>query len=56
MRLEGDTNETGATRVQYECYTNGKSAIRVKNFDFDNVTSENIFSYPYIRYMADERL
>ena len=32
------------------------SATRVKNFDFDNDTSENIFSYPYIIYMANERL
>ena len=26
------------------------------NFDFDNDTSENIFSLPYISYIANERL
>ena len=28
----------------------------MKNFDFDNGTSKNIFSHPYIYYMASERL
>ena len=28
----------------------------MKNFDFDNETSENIFSHPYISYMGKERL
>ena len=28
----------------------------MKDFDFDNDTSENIFSHPYIRYMANGRL
>ena len=28
----------------------------VKNFDFDNETSKNIFSHPYIYYMVSERL
>ena len=32
------------------------SATRVKNFDFDNDTSKNIFSHTYIHYMASERL
>ena len=27
----------------------------MKNFDFDNDTSKNIFSHPYIYYMANER-
>ena len=27
-----------------------------ENFDFDNDTSKNIFSHPYIYYMASERL
>ena len=27
-----------------------------KNFDFGNDTSENIFSHPYISYIANERL
>ena len=31
-------------------------ATRMKNFDFDNGTSENIFSHPYIIYKANERL
>ena len=32
------------------------SATRVKNFDFNNDTSKNIFSYPYIYYRVSERL
>ena len=32
------------------------SVTRVKNFDFDNDTSKNIFSHLYIYYMASERL
>ena len=28
----------------------------MKNFDFDNDTIKNIFSHPYIYYMASERL
>ena len=54
-----DTNNTSATRVrqkQQECYTNNTSATLVKNFDFDNDTSENIFPDPYISYIANERL
>ena len=54
-----DTNATRLTRVRHErheCYTNNTSATRVKNFVFDNYTSENIFSHPYISYMANERL
>ena len=47
-----DTSDTSATRtvwVRRECYTNDTSAIRVKKFDFDNNTSENIyFSHPCI--------
>ena len=35
---------------------NDKSAAQVKNFDFDNDTRENIFSHPYISYMANEKL
>ena len=49
-------SETRATRVRQECYTNDTSATRVRNFDFNNYTSENIFSHPYISYMANERL
>ena len=32
------------------------SATRVKNFDFDNHTSENTFLHPYIIYIANKRL
>ena len=56
MQHECNTNDTSATQVQHECYTNDTSATRVKNFDFDNDTSKNIFSHPYIYYMASERL
>ena len=58
-RCECNTSATLATRVlheRHECYTNDASATRVKNFDFDNDTDRNIFSHPYIYYMASERL
>ena len=45
-RSERDTIATQMTRVQK----------RVKNFDFDNDMSENIFSHPYISYMANQSL
>ena len=32
------------------------SATRVNNFDFDNDKSENIFSHPYIGYIAKRKL
>ena len=35
---------------------NDTSVTRVNNFDFDNDTSETIFSHPYISYIANERL
>ena len=54
-----------ATRVQrkwHKCDTNATewdtidtSATRVKIFDFDNDTSENIFSHSRISYMTNER-
>ena len=47
---------TQRTRVQHECYTNDTRATRVKHFDFDNDTSENIFFTPYISYIANDRL
>ena len=56
MRHECDTSVTRTTQVRYECYTNHTSGTQVKNFDFDNETSKNIFSQPYIYYMASERL
>ena len=45
-----------ATQVRNECHTNNTNATRVKNFDFYNYTGKNIFSHPYINYMASERL
>ena len=50
---------TNATRVRHKYYTNNKSTTWLKNFDFVNDTSENIFSHPYIYYiyyMEIERL
>ena len=44
--------DTSATRMRHECYTNDTIATQVKNFDFDNNTSKNIFSHPYVYYMA----
>ena len=32
------------------------NATPVKKFSFDNYTSKNIFSHPYIYYMASERI
>ena len=51
-RHECDTSATRARRVRHECYR----ATRVKILDFDNSKSENIFSHPYISYMANKRL
>ena len=54
-----NTSETRATqtkRLRHECYKNNTSATRVKNFDLDNYTSKNLFSYLYIYYMVSERL
>ena len=56
VQHEWDTSDTSATRVLYECYTNDASTKRVKYFDFDNSTGKNIFSQPYIYYMASERV
>ena len=44
------------TRVEHECYTNNTSATQVKNIDFDNGTSKNIFSQLYIYYMTRKKL
>ena len=41
---------------QHEYDTNKTIVTRVKNFDPDNATSEDIFSYPNISYMANKRL
>ena len=51
-----DTSATLTTRVPHERYTDDTRATRVKNFDFRKDTSKNIFSHPYIYYMASERL
>ena len=56
MRHECDTNNTNATRIRHEQHECDTSATRVKNFDFDNDTSENIFSHRFISYMANEKL
>ena len=66
-RHECDTSATLVTRVRHECDTSATrvlyerhecdtSATLVKIFDFDNGTSKNIFSHPYIYYIASERL
>ena len=44
---EGHKCETSATSVRQNCYTNDTSATRVKNFDSDNDTRENIYSHQY---------
>ena len=53
-----DTNDTSTTQGRHECYTNDSTAIRVRNFHFDNDTNENILqkTQPYISYMANEIL
>ena len=51
-----NTSARCTTRVQDECYRNNTSVTWVNNFDFDNDTSNNIFSHPYIYYTASERL
>ena len=56
-RNKWDTTKTSETRVGkewLECDVNDTIATRVKTFDFDNDTSENIFSYPEISYMAND--
>ena len=42
--------------MQHECDTSNTSATPVKNFDFDNDMSKNIFLHPYIYYKTSERL
>ena len=57
-RVQHERNErdTSATQVRHECYTKDTSAAQVKNSDFDNGTSKNIFSHPYIYYIVSGRL
>ena len=60
VQKEWDTSNTSATQVRQECDTSATRTTRMphglKNVDFDNYTSKNIFSHPYIYYMASERL
>ena len=56
VRHEFNISETRATRVRQEGCTNNTSATREKKTNFDNYISGNIFSHPYISYMAMERL
>ena len=56
VQYKCNTTATRMTRVRHECNTKDTSATRVKKFDFDNDTGKNIFSHPYIYYMASERL
>ena len=66
MQHECNTSNTSTTRVRREQHEWNTNAARVlherhecntsENFDFDNNTSKNIFSHPYIYYMACERL
>ena len=66
-RHEYNTNVTGVRHERHECKTSAirvlheqhkcdTSVTRVRNFNFDNDTSENIFSQPYISYMVNERI
>ena len=54
-----DKSVTRTTRVRNEwreCHANDTSVTQVTKFGFDNDTSENILSYLYISYVANERL
>ena len=55
-RQEPDKSETRATRVQHKCNINATRMARVKTLEFDNNTSENMFSHSYISYMTNKRL
>ena len=48
VRHKCNTSATRTTRVWHECSTNDRSATLVRNFDFDNDTSENIFHTPIL--------
>ena len=48
---------TSARLDWHECDTSATQRHEsLKNFDLNNDTSENVLSYPYISYMANERL
>ena len=53
-RYEYSTSATRATFLRHKCYTNDMAATRVKYFNFDNETGENIFSHPYISYITNK--
>ena len=55
-RHKCDTSVIRVLQGQHEYHTSPTRMTRVKKFDLDNGTSENIFSHPYISYMANERL
>ena len=44
LQQKWDRNNTSKTQVWQECYRNNTSATWVKNFDFDNGKSKNVFS------------
>ena len=50
---KSDRSVTRARRIQHECNSCNMSATRVKNFDFDNHTSKNIFLHRFIYYMEN---
>ena len=56
-RVPGTTN-TSATRTtqvrheRHECDTSATQTTQEKIFDFDQDTSENIFSHPYMAILA----
>ena len=54
--IRGDMSGTSATQQVRHEYTNDRSATQVKNVGFDKDNRKNIFSHPYIYYMASERL
>ena len=56
MQHEQHEWETSETQVLHERHQCDMSAKPQKKIDFDNDTSENIFSHPYIYYMAGKRL
>ena len=56
MRHKCDKSATRTAQVRHECHTNDTSATRVKNVDFNSDMSKNIFSHPYIHYVASEGL
>ena len=49
---KSDTSATRTTRVLHEQHEYGTS----EKINFDNETSKNLFSHPYIYYMASKRL